>query len=328
MKTGLFLNAQRPRDDSATALAEDLIAQTRTAREAGFDAVVSGQHYLSDYIQLQNVPLLSRLAAEAGSMTLGTGVTLLPLHHPVEVAEQIATLSVFVDDLVAGVGAGYRDVEFEAFGIPKSERAPRLTEGIELLDRLWSEENVTHEGEFYSIRDATVSVQPAEKPPIWVAANADRAVRRAAQIGDAWFVNPHATVSEIEAQKTSVYDPVREDRGADTAVPIVRETFVAETEAEAYETAREYLEPKYDQYIEWGQDEAMESSSDLHRTFDDLAEDRFLIGTPAEVAAELERYEETLDVDQTFFRLQWPGMGSKPALDCIELLGDEVVPHV
>ena len=328
MRIGLFLNAQSPPSSSASALADDLIAQTRTARDAGFDAVVSGQHYLSDYVQLQNVPLLGRLTAEAGSMTVGTGVTLLPLHHPVQVAEHVATLDALADDVVAGVGAGYRDVEFEAFGVPKSERAGRLAEGIELLERLWTEEGVTHEGDYYRVRDATISTRPESKPPVWVAANADRAVERAARVGDAWFVNPHSSMGEIRDQKRDIYDPIREARGASTAVPLVREGFVAETTDRAYEVAREYLEPKYEQYIEWGQDEAMESSSDLHRTFDELAEDRFLIGTPAEVAAELERYEAELDVDRTLFRLKWPGMDSETACECIECLGDEVVPYV
>jgi alkanesulfonate monooxygenase SsuD/methylene tetrahydromethanopterin reductase-like flavin-dependent oxidoreductase (luciferase family) len=328
MRIGLFLNAQSPSGESASALAEDLVAQTRAASGAGFDSVLSGQHYLSDYVQLQNVPLLGRLAAEAKGMTLGTGIVLLPLHHPVEVAESLATLDAMADDFVAGVGAGYRDAEFDAFGVPKRERISRLVEGIELLELLWTEDDVAYEGDHYSVSGATISARPPEKPPIWLAANADRAVRRAAEMSDAWFVNPHSSMGEIREQKRDIYDPVREERGESTTVPMIREAFVAETEAEAYETAREYLEPKYERYISWGQDEAMEDETDLHQSFDDLAEDRFLIGTPETVAAELERYEEEVGVDHTLFRLKWPGMDAETACECIELVGDEVVPYV
>jgi alkanesulfonate monooxygenase SsuD/methylene tetrahydromethanopterin reductase-like flavin-dependent oxidoreductase (luciferase family) len=328
MRIGLFHNAQSPAGTSASTLADDLIAQTRAARDAGFESVMSGQHYLSDYVQLQNIPLLGRLAAEAEGMTLGTGVVLLPLHHPVEIAEHLATLDAIADDFVAGVGAGYRDAEFAAFGVPKRERAGRLEEGMALLERLWTEERVTFDGEYYSVEDASISTRPPEKPPLWLAANADRAVRRAAERSDAWFVNPHSSMGEIREQKRDIYDPIRRERGADTTVPMIRETFVAPTAEEAYETAREYLEPKYQRYIDWGQDEAMEDETDLHRSFDELAEDRFLIGTPEDVAAELERYEEEVGVDHTLFRVKWPGMDSATACECIELVGDEVVPYV
>ena len=320
----LFLNSQAPTDQSKEELFEGLVTQTRAARDSGFDMVTMGQHYLADYVQLQLVPALSRLAAEAGSMTVGTGIVLLPLHHPVEIAEQITTIGAFADEVFAGVGAGYRDAEFDAFGVSKRERGPRLAEGIELMNRLWTEEGVTYDGEFYAVEDATISPRPDEKPEVWVAANSRPAIARAADLGDRWFTNPHATVSEITEQK-SFYD---ERRGGDTSVPVFREVFVAETTEAAREAARPYLEPKYERYVEWGQDEAMEDSQDLHRPFDELAEDRFLLGTPEEVCAEIERYRETLDPSHVVCRVQWPGMDYERARECIELLGDEVVPNV
>jgi alkanesulfonate monooxygenase SsuD/methylene tetrahydromethanopterin reductase-like flavin-dependent oxidoreductase (luciferase family) len=319
----LFLNSQAPTDQSAEELFEGLVTQTHAARDSGFDMITTGQHYLADYVQLQLVPLLSRLAAEAGSMTVGTGIVLLPLHHPVGIAEQLTTIGAFADEVVAGVGAGYRDAEFDAFGVPKRERGPRLAEGIELMNRLWTEEEVTYDGEFYAVEDATITPRPTEKPEVWVAANSRPAIARAAELGDRWFTNPHATVSEITEQK-AFYDERKE---GDTSVPIFREVFVAETAEEAREIARPYLEPKYERYIEWGQDEAMEDADDLHRPFDDLAEDRFILGTPAEVCAEIERYRETLDPSHMVMRVQWPGLSYERAAECIELIGDEVVPN-
>ena len=86
MKFGLYLNCQTTTDRSPETLLDGLIAQTTAAREAGFDMITTGQHYLSDYVQIQMVPLLSRLTAESGSMKVGTGIILLPLHQPVDVA--------------------------------------------------------------------------------------------------------------------------------------------------------------------------------------------------------------------------------------------------
>ncbi len=328
MKFGLFLNCQTTTDGSADGLFEGLIDQTIAAREAGFDMITTGQHYLADYIQLQQMPLLSRLAAEAGSMRVGTGVVLLPLHQPVDIAEQLTTLDTIAEGgTIAGVGIGYRDVEFDSFGIDKAERVGRFEEGIELMKRLWTEDDVVYDGAYYSVDGATINPQPDERPPVWIAANARSAVRRAARMGDAWFVNPHSTVTEI-AELKEEYDEVRRERGEDTNVPIIRETFVAETRERAVETAEEYLFSKYQQYIEWGQDEAMEDEKDLHRPFEELADDRFLLGTPEEVCEQIERYEAELDADYMLPRLHWPGMDHDVAVECIELIGDEVVPNV
>ena len=93
---------------------ETLIEQTHLARDYGFDCVHAGQHYLHWPLQmLQPIPLLGRLAGEAGDMELGTSIILLTLLHPVDMAEQIATLDIMTGGrFVFGVGLGYMDVEF------------------------------------------------------------------------------------------------------------------------------------------------------------------------------------------------------------------------
>lgn len=326
MEFGVFLNPQAPRGDPIEPHVDAMIEQTEAARDAGFDLVTTGQHYVADYVQVQMVPLFGRLTTHAGDMTIATGVILLPLHHPVEIAEQMTTLAALADDIVVGVGAGYRDAEFESFGVPKRERGPRLAEGIELMNRLWTETNVTYEGEFYAVEDATIVPRPAEKPPVWIAANAQPAIERAARLGEAWFANPHATLGEIRHQKTEYYDPLRSDR--DNAVPLIREAFVAPTTEAAVEAARPYLESKYERYVEWGQNEAMADSGDLRQAFDDLVEDRFLLGTPTEVCAALERYDEAMAVSHTIVRVNWPGMPAEPSIECLELFGDEVIPNL
>ncbi|WP_122088157.1 LLM class flavin-dependent oxidoreductase [Halalkalicoccus subterraneus] len=329
MKFGVYVNPQTAEHETGPELREGILRIARTAEEAGFDQVMAGQHYLSDFTQLQLLPFLGRLTGEVGDMEIATGIVLLPFYHPVEIAEQVATIDALHDGPTAfGVGAGYRDAEFEAFGIAKSERVPRLIEGLQLTRRLLTEERVTHDGEFYSVTEATIPIQPENSIPVWLAANADRAVERSARIADAWLVNPHATVGEIKEQKARCYDPIREDRGENTKLPVIREAFVAPTHEEAVEIAREHLEEKYQRYVSWGQDEAMEDTEDLHRPFEELAEDRFVLGTPAEVCAELERYEEELDASHVVVRSHWPGLPYERACESLELMGEEVLPNV
>lgn len=330
MDVGIYLNPQDAAERSAGELREGLLDLAGTAAAVGFDHVSAGQHYLSDYTQLQLVPFLARVAAEVetAGIELATGVVLAPFHHPVDLAERVATLDALHDgSTVLGVGAGYRDVEFEAFGVPKGERVSRTVECAELAARLLSGASVTYEGDHYAVEDATIPVRPGETP-VWMAANADPAVERAARRADAWFVNPHATVGEIADQKAERYDPIREERGESTAVPVLREAFVAPTREAAVETAREHLADKYRAYVDWGQDEAMEDESDLRRPFDALAEDRFVLGTPADALAAIERYERELDASHVVLRCHWPGLPYERTRECLELIGDEVLPYV
>jgi alkanesulfonate monooxygenase SsuD/methylene tetrahydromethanopterin reductase-like flavin-dependent oxidoreductase (luciferase family) len=146
------------------------------ARDYGFSSVCVGQHFLTEYQKLQPIPVLSRLAAESGDMRLLPGIILLPLFNPVYVAEEIATLDVISGGrVILGLGVGYRDVEFEAFGVQKKERGARFEESLEAIKRLWTEDEVSFDGRFFRIPKAQVRTRPLQRPhpPIWVAAQAD-----------------------------------------------------------------------------------------------------------------------------------------------------------
>jgi alkanesulfonate monooxygenase SsuD/methylene tetrahydromethanopterin reductase-like flavin-dependent oxidoreductase (luciferase family) len=327
MKLGLHISSQNPPETDPTNIIENLLEMVRTARDTGFNSILVPHHHLVDFHQFQPFPLLARIAAEAGTMRFGTGILVLPLLHPVVAAENIATLSVMSDrPVVVGVAVGYRDVEFESLDIPKSERGRRLNEGIEVMQRLWTESETTYHGEFFSLDGVSTNPQPPQPPQIWVGANTRPAIERAAREGDAWYINPHSTIAEI-AQHKEHYDDIRTERGANTSVPMRREVFTSR-DPEALALVRRHLARKYQHYLSWGQHKAMEDESELKQEFDDLAVDRFVIGTPEEVCEELSRYETELGVSEVVARVHFPGMPYEPALNCIELLGDEVIPYI
>lgn len=328
MDIDLYLNPQDASDRTAAEVWNGCLELAWTADRVGFDHLSAGQHYLSDFTQLQLLPFLSRLTGEVHEMEISTGIILLPLHHPVDIAERIATFDTLHDGhTVFGVGAGYRDIEFKAFDVPKSERVSRLKESLKLTKRLLSEERVSHRGNHYTFEDVSIPVRP-DDITVWMAANSNSAVERAARLTDGWMVNPHSTISEIRDQKDDYYDPIRNEQNTENSLPIIRETFVAPTHEQAVDVARDHLWEKYQTYIDWGQDEAMEDQKDLHQPFDDLAEDRFLLGTPAEVCEEIERYERNLDVSHIIFRCHWPSLPYERTKECIERIGDEVIPNV
>src|ERR671922_2905848 len=141
MKVGIFVTNQNPLGTDMVSALDEQFAMTRLARDRGWDAVGTGQHYLSEGMsQLQLIPFLARLAAEAGEMTGVAGVLLINLHNPVDLAECVASLDViWRGNFVFGVGLGYREVEFDAFKVPKGQRLRRFREwpenGEPLVDR-------------------------------------------------------------------------------------------------------------------------------------------------------------------------------------------------
>jgi alkanesulfonate monooxygenase SsuD/methylene tetrahydromethanopterin reductase-like flavin-dependent oxidoreductase (luciferase family) len=333
MRLGLALSVQhRPEDSQAARFAEH-VEQVRLARAVGFSSVWASQHYLSDpFTYFQPLPTLGRIAAEADGMTLGTGVLLLPLHQPVDLAEQLATLDVISGGrLVVGVGLGYRDAENEAFGLEPRARVGRFVEALQLLERLWSGEPVRHAGPHFTLRDVRITMPPLQRPrpPLWLAANTDAGVRRAARLGDAWLMNPHTTGAALRRQLALFHDTRRaEGRPAAREVPLIRECCVAATPAGALAEGRPHLEAKYGAYRSWEQDKALPADDQWSARFDELARDRFLLGDPAAVRDEIARYRELLGITTLIVRVQWPGMDQAAVLRSIRLLGEQVLPHL
>jgi alkanesulfonate monooxygenase SsuD/methylene tetrahydromethanopterin reductase-like flavin-dependent oxidoreductase (luciferase family) len=332
MKFGVFVNAQQPRSDDPVVRFREAVEQVRLAKQAGFDALAAGHHYLSPpYQSLQSLPLLARLAGEAPGMDLCLSVLLLAMLNPVQTAEEVASLDIMSEGkVVFGVGIGYRDVEYEAFGTNSKERVPRMLEALHLIKRLWSEEEVTHEGRFFRVHNATCTIRPVQQPhpPIWIAANADPAVVRTARLGHSWFINPHAALPTIERQWERYKQALAEaSQPMPAARPICLEAHVAPTHEEAVSTARPYLEAKYAAYAEWGQDKVLPGEESFRVGFDDLARDRFILGTPDEVIEEIEERVRRLDSNYLIFRMGWPGMESAKILRVIELMGQKVLPH-
>lgn len=331
MRLGLALSVQHRPDEPQDVRFREHLEQVRLARAVGFDSVWASQHYLSDpFTYFQPVPTLARVAAEAEGMWLGTGVILLPLHQPVAVAEELATLDVITGGrLIFGAGLGYRDAENRALGQDPRARVGRLEEGLAAIERLWMGEPVTYRGRHVVLEGARISMRPLQRPrpPIWLAASADAGVRRAARLADAWLMNPHATLATLERQQ-ALFRETRRARGRPPAAetPLVRECYAAPDSATAFAEAAPFLEAKYGAYRRWEQDKALPPGESLGGEFAGLARDRFLLGDPARLREEIARYRERLGVTSLIVRLQWPGLDQTRVLRTIRLLGEKVRP--
>lgn len=334
MKVGLFVTNQQHLDTDMVSALEEHYVMVRHIRDYGWDSLFSGQHYLNEgnNKQLQLVPFLSRLAAEAGDLTIGLGILLVNLHNPVYVAETVATLDIIAKgNFVFGVGLGYRQAEFDAFQVPEGKRVERFEECLELVQRLWTEDNITYESDVCRLDGVTMNARPVQKPrpPIWIAANNDGAVERAARLGDAWFVSPHSTTA-TNLRQIELYKKELERCGKPfpSELPIIKEVFCAKSRREALEMCGPYLSGKYKDYFKWGQDEVMPKGESFDLAFDELLKDRFILGSPEECYEQLRPYWEKIGVNHLVIRTHWAGMPLTSTLRSMRMISRELLPEL
>jgi len=325
MKVGLFINTQFPEGFNVGERVPEMIAQVRAARDAGFASLWFPHHWLTHPMQmLQITPVMGYVAAHAQGMTIGPNILILPPLNPVHVAEEAATFDVLTGgNYILGVGLGYRQPEFDAFGVDLKERAPRFTESIALMRRLWTEERVTHQGRFYAVDDAGIGVKPVRSggPPVYIAGQADVSVRRAARIGDAWLIVNTSGLGKVSALMQTYRAALKEYNRTPMEFPITVECYVGADHATAHEECRGPLEYKYNAYAAWGLEHRTAQSSG-QGSFEEFARDRFIIGDKVSVKEEIARYRELLGVDHFIVRCQWPGLPQERALGSIKRLGE------
>jgi probable F420-dependent oxidoreductase len=166
---------------------------TELAEELGYDSIFATEHIIvgpeaaETYGRVyEPLTTLAWLAALTERIGLGTSILLLPLHHPIELAKQVATLQVLSGRMIhMGVGMGWHEDEYRFMGVPFKERGRRTDEAVRLMRALWSGAD-DFEGEFWSFHDATAEPHPSPQPEIWVGGSSPRAIRRARELGDVW----------------------------------------------------------------------------------------------------------------------------------------------
>lgn len=331
VRVGIVLTNQQPAGSSQVAALGDQLRLLRIARDHRWDSVFAAQHHLStSFAHIQPLPYLGRLAAESGDMLVGVGIHLLALHNPVDTAENYAALDVISGGrFIFGAGLGYRQLEYDAFGVPAGQKVRRFEENLRIVTALWNGETVNADLPWCRLDDVRLNFQPEQKPrpPIWMAANSDAAVRRAARIGDTWMINPHATVETVERQLRILHEE-RASAGREqiTELPLIREVFCAPTRAAARELAEPYLANKYRVYAEWGQDTVMPDNESFRIPYEDLERGRFIVGSPDDCLEQLLPWRDRLGVNHFLFRTEWAGMPADSAVASVDLLAREVVP--
>jgi len=197
-----------------------MVERVRAARDAGLDSLFLGEHHSTGGAYYQNVPMLGRLLAEWGDRTFGA-LFLLPLWHPVLLAEQVGTLASLTQGrfiLQCALGGG--DDQFAGMGVPLRGRVARFESTLDVLRRLLAGEGVTAQDPL-PIRAAHGGPLPPEPVDVWIGASAPAAIERAARLGDGWIAAPGLTVAEA-AQQIELYRASCDALGRPVGVTAIR----------------------------------------------------------------------------------------------------------
>jgi alkanesulfonate monooxygenase SsuD/methylene tetrahydromethanopterin reductase-like flavin-dependent oxidoreductase (luciferase family) len=317
-----------PSDLDPVEVCRQVSERAEVAYRNNFEALFVAHHYLAgpDAAILQSIPLLAYLAGRVPGMYLGTSVFLLPLHHPVMVAEYVATLDNLCGGKVLfGVGQGYRDSEFSSFGIDKRQRRGRVVEGLEVIRRLWSGEKVTFHGKYFQLDGVSSLPRPLQRPrpPILMGADLIKTVARVPEVADHWIASRRHTKTflreALPAYKAALERQERPFRG----LFIFRDLCIADSSREAEERIRDGYERRYQRYQQWGQ-----PGERYDLAFDQLKRDRLILGSPAEVVEQVMEYHREFKTEVMWFMVDWPGMDPKFTLESIERFGAEVIPEI
>jgi len=309
MKFGLWVTANFPTSIPPTAYFQGLAEQVRVAKQMGFSLISSGQHYLAaPSYRLQTMPLLARLAAEGEGMEVATSVVLLPLHNPVDIAEQAATMDVLTGGrFILGLGLGNIDREYAAFGVDKKRRVSRHEESLDIMLMLWRGGSVEYQGRYFNVPKVE-STSVWKQPRLWMGGGGDGPIRRAARYGFPWF--PGGGAGEGLAQGRAQYLQALQEYGkpVPSDYPTGMAVYLAEDERQAMEEAHRF-----------------HGGSATPEEFRRRAANQMIVGTPAQAVRRVQDLQDRFGLNYILCRIQVPGMTQAQVLRTIRLLGEEVI---
>jgi len=332
-----LITCQRPPDDprSHADLYREAVLRCETAERSGFDSVwVSEHHFVDDGYMPSLLVLAAAIAQATERVQIGTGILLAPLHDPLRVAEDAATVDLISGGrLILGLGAGWRNEEFEVFGVDQAARTGRVRETVNVLRGAWGPGAFSFNGNHYSFKDANVTPKPTKPIPIWLGGFAPGAIRRAGRIADGFLGSSTGTSGLAAfAQAKQIALEGRTKAGGDPS------SFAFALHVPVYVSSGsdpwEEIKPHY-RYLRWKYADMGQASGSSQATSpppldaeqEAQLRSTIIYGDAEHVASEIAAFRDELGDDIHFiFRSDFPGLGSDEQFALIERIGSQVIP--
>jgi alkanesulfonate monooxygenase SsuD/methylene tetrahydromethanopterin reductase-like flavin-dependent oxidoreductase (luciferase family) len=277
MKVGISLTSNYPDVGDPRRGARWMIERAAAAHRAGLDSLFVGDQHVSPTPYYQNTPMLGRLLAEWGEAPAGC-LFLLPLWHPVLVAEQIGTLAAIAQGrFIMQCGLGWGEARFAAMGANIRTRPSAFEVALDIVRRLLAGETVSSSRRF-RVADASLALRPAEPVEVWIGASASPAIDRAARLAEGWIASPGLNYEEARSQADFYRERCAAYGRQPGAVVLRRDIYVGESPSEAEAVRQRALIQGYrgipaEALIAGSVDEVVEQ----FRTFEELGYTEILV---------------------------------------------------
>ena len=294
---------------TANRLVSDILAEAIHADAVGLYSAWIGEHHFSSLGVLSCPDLvLANLAARTTRIRLAPAVTVLPLHHPIRVAEQWASLDLLSNGRVDfAAGRGYDRREYQPLGVDFDNNQALFEEGMAIVRRLWeSDRPYTHRGKYYSFEDIAITPQPVQRPiPAYVASFSKPSIELAARLGCGLVVAPFAVALSFGglAQVAQLYKETCARHGTTPGRLICSYFIHFADDAQQERAARERQVRYYKECVIGALPGDPKTAPPSYRYFvdmvdrlakvrpEDLTENAVLLGSPAQITATLKKAE-------------------------------------
>jgi len=312
------------------------------ASRLGIDSIWASEHHGEpDGYCPSPVVACAALAVAAPNCRIGQGVALAPLHgHPMRMAEDLSV----VDNLSGGrveigLGQGYRPAEFDQFGWNYKTRTRAFEEALEILEKAWTGEAFDYTGKIYSVKGGLLRPPPVKpgRLPLWIGAAHPKARARAVRHRAGFLVAPLAELSLVEYQFKS-FDAESEQQGAGRLPrAVMREILVGDSAADAIKRHQPFIDEVYRvqykpervglAYVDKATGERKPLTSDNpYFMSEEFMQERWLLGTPADIVKKLKEWQPRLKMDHLIFTPRPPGMSLRQAVDEVTAIAKDVIP--
>jgi alkanesulfonate monooxygenase SsuD/methylene tetrahydromethanopterin reductase-like flavin-dependent oxidoreductase (luciferase family) len=315
---------------AATTHAE-VFAQVALADRLGFDALWLAEHHFGAQAGMVSQPLLVALAAakQTAQIKVGTSLIVLPLHHPIEIAEQLATLDLLTDGrLSIGFGSGSAPFEFAGFDAPfdGERRHPRFREGLDVLERAWTGETFSHEGPNFTIGEVRLVPRPTRplRDFAWLGAMSAPSAALAGEFGYGLQLPRGQSADHYAGPIGAFREALRSHWGLDAPerLAIARCIYVGEDDDSALADVGATVQRFYETSKGYDKTKPTPSAEEL------IARLHFIVGGPERVAREIATFVGATGITHLSVQPTWIGMTQELTMASLHRFGAAVMPHV
>ena len=340
MNFGTFLLLQSPEMLPSSEVYARALEQADAAEDLGFDSVWLAEHHFSSYGYCP-YPLL--LAVKIGERTrrvrIGTAVVVLPLHHPLQLAEEIAMADGITGGrMEIGIGRGYQPYEFERVGLDISNNTAMYDEAVEVIEKALRGDSFSHQGQFYSFPETTIFPTPIQqpRPPFWVASQQPSSVEASVRRGYNVITGGSGTSASLVAEFRTLFDQAvqKYELAHAPTFGVQRQVYVTETDEEARKEAHQSLwHTRVARHLRAGtgrveRGRAIAEPVEGEPTEEQMLESGIIFGSPQTCLRKIQEYRDVARVEH-FNCSFWVGsLSQEQVLSSMELFARHVMPHL